>query len=420
MPDLNEAIENLRSLHGRRTDRDWFAMQAKAGTRRATVRIYDEISWYGTNARSFAQELDDLDVDEIDLRLNSPGGNAWDGVAIFNALRAHPAKVHVTVDGMAASAASAIAMAGDTVRMNRGAQMMIHDASGFAMGNQATMTKTAEWLGQLSDSYADIYAARAGGTADEWRAVMREETWYKAAEAVEAGLADSYDDGSPDPEVTAKASWDLKAYAYAYAGRAAAPAPAIKPRASAPTKTSADPAGTTTKEGAGMDPAKIREALGLAATAPDDEVRTALAAAGLATAPADPDGDDDADAEPVKPVAKAKAKATAPKPGTMTIDVSAWDEQQQRIKALEARAAKQVVEERDKVIADAISEGKFAPARAEHWARLWDADPEGTRTVIGTLAKNVVPVSEFGYAADIDRELDDEFAHLFPPVRKVK
>jgi ATP-dependent protease ClpP protease subunit len=423
MADLNEIIDGLRKLGGPAGGaRDWYTVQCKADSRKATIRIFDEIGWLGVSARTFAEELDALDVDEIDLRLNSPGGNAWDGIAIHNALRAHPAKVTVTVDGVAASAASAIAMAGDKIRMSRGAQMMVHEASGGSWGPAAMMRKAAEWLDVLSDSYADVYAARAGGTAEEWRAVMVEETWYKASEAVDAGLADELADAAPDPEVTARAHWDLKAYAYAYAGRDAAPAPRI-PTRPAPVPQSPETAAEAARRihaaatrssppgerGAGrMDPAKIREALGLTADASDDEVKAALASAGLATAPPEPAPEPDPKPEPTPNPAPVAA-------GTMTIDAQAWQEQQEQIRQLQAQASRQRAAERDQVIEQAVAAGKFAPSRKEHWARLWDHDPDGTRTVIEGLAKNVVPVAEMGYGADAEADLDDEFRQFFPP-----
>jgi len=437
MPDLDEMIEQARGLFSqtRAAARPWFEFTAKADEpSKVTLRIYDEISWWGTDARTFVEHLDEITADEIDLRLNSPGGNAWDGLAIMNALRAHPAKVTTTVDGMAASAASLIAMAGDRVRMNRGSVMMVHDASGLAYGNPKTMEKTKQVLDLLSDSYADVYAARAGGTRAEWREVMGEETWYKAQEAVDAGLADDLaDDDPPEPTASATARFDLSRFAYAYAGRDAAPPPKIPhPKTSAPeqtpgasscppqsaaeamrqihaaaTKTThASPAGGDKKGATQVDLAKLREALGLAQDVSDDEV-TASALAALQPPAAPP-----AETPPVP-------AATASKPGTMTLDVTAWDEQQDRIKRLEAQAAKQSRDERDKVIAEAVTDGKFAPARKEHWARLWDADPEGTREVIDSLAKNVVPVAALGYATDaVNDDFDREFASLFPPVGK--
>jgi hypothetical protein len=109
------------------------------------------------------------------------------------------------------------------------------------------------------------------------------------------------------------------------------------------------------------------------------------------------------------PVAQAPAA-----PGTMTIDQSAWDAQQARIKALEAQDARRRVEERDKVVDQAVSDGKFKADRKDHYKRVWDADPEGARQIIDGLQKGVIPVNELGYAGDDDAEFD-EFAHLFTP-----
>jgi ATP-dependent protease ClpP protease subunit len=418
MPDLDDMIEQLRRM---RADpggpvKDWYRMSAKAGSRRAEVRIYDDIGWMGTSAKTFAQELDALQVDEIDLRLNSPGGDAWDGIAIYNALRRHKARINVTVDGIAASAASIIAMAGDSVSMSRGSQLMIHDAWGLVIGNADDLADAMTSLDKLSAGMADIYAARAGGDVATWREAMRAESWYTAQEAVDAGLADALVDDTASDD-GAQARWDLRTYAFAYAGRAAAPAPTITPRSAAPT--TATPAGTPTKKGAGMDPAKIREALGLGPDAPDDEVTAAFAKAVPATAPAKPDPDGDAepepDDEPEPP--KAKARKTTKTAGVMSIDASVWEETQARMKSLEAQAARQARDERDKVIAQAVADGKFAPARKQHWAKLWDADPEGTRETIGQLAKNVVPLSAVGYDLD-GGEPDEDYRALFPTSKK--
>lgn len=150
----------------------------------------DEIGYWGTTAQDFVDELLAIDSATIELHVNSPGGDVFDGLAIMNALADHPATVNVVVDGMAASAASYIAMAGDSVKMNRGSQLMIHDALGFCVGNAADMEEMKVLLDRISDTIAGIYADRAGGKADDWRELMRAETWYSATEAVDAGLAD--------------------------------------------------------------------------------------------------------------------------------------------------------------------------------------------------------------------------------------
>ena len=157
----------------------------------ATVFIFDEIGGsFGVSAKTFAAELDALDVPEIRVRINSPGGSVFDSVAIYNALNHHPARISVYVDSLAASGASIIAMAGDEVVMMPGAQMMIHDAAAIQDGNAADMAKMSTFLDRQSNNLADIYRMRAGGDAAQWRGLMLAETWMFADEAVEMGLAD--------------------------------------------------------------------------------------------------------------------------------------------------------------------------------------------------------------------------------------
>lgn len=162
---------------------------------------------------------------------------------------------------------------------------------------------------------------------------------------------------------------------------------------------------------AGMDPAKVRERLGLDDDVSDDEVMEALEYAGFITQKqGEPAGE-------TTPVAAA-AGFVAP-PGTMLVEASAMAERDERIRRLEAEQQRHRDGERDQIITDAIRDGKFPPARREHWVRLWNADAEGTRQVIATLARNMVPVAASGYsAADSDEEFDAEFAHLFPPTAR--
>ncbi len=162
---------------------------ARSGTT-AELAIYDEIGFFGTNAADFRDEIRALDVERITLRLNSPGGDVFDGIAIYNLLKAHPASIDVVVDGIAASAASFIAMAGDTVKMSRHSMMMIHEAWGFAMGPAADMRKAADMLERLTGEIASMYAERSNTPKATWLARMADETWYRDQEAVDAGLAD--------------------------------------------------------------------------------------------------------------------------------------------------------------------------------------------------------------------------------------
>ncbi|KKL94281.1 hypothetical protein LCGC14_1866240 [marine sediment metagenome] len=182
--------------------RTWFDVQNKKGE--ADIYIYDEIGAWGVAPSEFIREINALKVGTLNLHINSPGGQAFDGIAIYNALKRHPATVNVTVDGLAASIASVIAQAGDRVVMAESATMMIHEPWIAIRGDSARLAQTAEWLGKLGDGIADIYAGRAGGESPEWRTRMKVETWYRAREAVDAGLADEVTQVvSPPPAVRA-------------------------------------------------------------------------------------------------------------------------------------------------------------------------------------------------------------------------
>lgn len=161
----------------------------EAATDTTVVWVYDAIGQGGVDAAELVPALAAVKGDAIEVRLNSPGGDYFDGVAIANALARHPAQVTVHVDGLAASAASVIAMAGDHVVMHPGAQMMIHDALTMTIGNAEVHDKTRTLLDSASQDIAALYASRAGGDQETWRTAMLAETWYTATEAVTAGLA---------------------------------------------------------------------------------------------------------------------------------------------------------------------------------------------------------------------------------------
>ncbi|PSL02879.1 HK97 family phage major capsid protein [Haloactinopolyspora alba] len=180
---------------------DWYKITNADGDR-AELYIYGVIGdeWDDSDATSFTRALRDITAPAIDLHINSPGGLVFDGVAIYSALLNHPSTVDVHVDGIAASAASFVAMSGDTIAVEKPAKLMIHDASGLVIGNAADMLEMAELLDGMSDTIAEIYADRAGGEVSEWRDRMRAETWFSAEQAVAAGLADRIaNDTTPEP-----------------------------------------------------------------------------------------------------------------------------------------------------------------------------------------------------------------------------
>ena len=207
---------------GRPPKGDWFKIQNLSSSS-TEVMIYDEIGFWGTTADDFVKEIRDITTDEIHLRINSPGGRVFDGIAIFNALIRHDARVVTFVDALAASAASFIAQAGDEVHMAKGSTMMVHDGLAMCFGNEQDMLKTAQTLGKISNNIASIYADRAGGTVESWRSVMREEVWFTADEAVDANLADDVLSSADEEAQEATDKWDLEVFNYA--GREKAPDP---------------------------------------------------------------------------------------------------------------------------------------------------------------------------------------------------
>ena len=197
----NYALRNFQRPANARAGR-WYDIKNVAGSS-VEISVYDEIGYWGVSAADFVTDLGGITAKDITLRINSPGGDVQDGLAMLNALRQHPANIHVIVDGWAVSAASFIAMAGDKVSMAPNAMMMIHDAAGMCYGNSAEMAEMAELLNKHSDNIASVYARRAGGTVEDWRTVMRAETWYTDQEAVDAGLADEIL-GSEETDATVK------------------------------------------------------------------------------------------------------------------------------------------------------------------------------------------------------------------------
>lgn len=172
---------------------------------RAKVYVYDVVgAAWDLTADVFVKQLHALDASGIDLHINSPGGFVWDGIAIYSALKNHKAPVTTYVDGIAASAASFIAMAGDEIVVEKPARMMMHDAQGIGIGNAADMREYADLLDETSDTIAGIYADRAGGKAADWRKAMQANagsgTWYSSHAAVDAGLADRVGNDSKAPE----------------------------------------------------------------------------------------------------------------------------------------------------------------------------------------------------------------------------
>jgi ATP-dependent protease ClpP protease subunit len=171
-------------------------------SRALEVRVHGVIGesfWEGgINSRDVSDQIDAYGGDVINVSINSPGGSAADGIAIYNMLRRHDATVNVHIDGVAASAASVIAMAGDTISIADSAMVMIHDPMTFNFGNAAEMRETAKVLDKWAGSIAQSYKRHVNKPINEIREMMAAETWLSADEAYELGMAhEIFSDSQP-------------------------------------------------------------------------------------------------------------------------------------------------------------------------------------------------------------------------------
>lgn len=353
----------------------------------ATIRMYGPIDswggWWGISTADIGEVLDALPetVTQIILRVNSPGGEVFEGISILNMLRAHKASVTAVVDGLAASAASVIAAGCDETVMSPGTQMMIHSPSTIVWGNASEMRKTADVLDGIEASIIEIYDAKAG--TNDWAALLAEETWLPAADAVSLGLADRVavvpDAGEaetvgqvltvdePDPGEEVEDSTRLRVAAVL---------------ANLPSPTG--PGELNRKEGVvAYDDLKngLRARLGVTDVEASDEVLLEALDATLTV-------------EPAVPVLDAAALPE----GVQVIDSAVLaDLQAQAAQGVAARA-EQDAQRRDGMVRDALTDGRIAPASADTWRAQLDANEEGTAALLASLPSNKIPVTEIGGA----------------------
>lgn len=209
---LNKLLADNRKAAARK-----FEVLAKQGSDEAEIFLYDaivssqeEADWYGGVApEAFVKAVRGIEAGTIHLRINSPGGSVFAARAMEQALREHKARIVVHIDGIAASAATFIAMAGDEIVMNKGAMFMIHKAWTWMAGNADDLAKEAGLLAKIDGTLAQTYADRTGKDVETINGWMADETWFTADEAVEYGFADKL------AETEARAEWNLSAYAHA-------------------------------------------------------------------------------------------------------------------------------------------------------------------------------------------------------------
>ena len=194
----------------KKTDWLYYAPAASAGET-ATIQIFDQIGedWFGgsgLSGKQFSDVLAEVGNGPLLVEINSPGGNVWDGLSIYNQLRGRRAPVTTRVVGIAASIASIIALAGDKVEMADAALIMIHDPSGMASGTSEDMRKMADALDQHAEVLVGVYAKKTGKSPEAIRAAMKAETWFTTAEAIQFGLVDK-----PIKQLAMAAKWHPRA-----------------------------------------------------------------------------------------------------------------------------------------------------------------------------------------------------------------
>lgn len=207
MTIFNGPVVSLRPRN-----RDARPYEIKAKDKTGEVYLYDVIgdSWEGTTGKQFADDLKAIgDVSTLNIYINSPGGSVFDGVAIHNVLKRHKARKVVQIDGIAASIASVIAMAGDEIRIASNGMIMIHDPWAITMGTAEEMRKMADSLDKVGDAILATYVERTTTDEDQLAQWMADETWFTAEDAVEAGLADVVGD---EVAIAAFADMDLSPF----------------------------------------------------------------------------------------------------------------------------------------------------------------------------------------------------------------
>lgn len=402
----------------------------------ADILIYGEIGWDVT-ASSVREQLERAEGSDVTVHIDSPGGDAYEGLAMMNALRLYPGEVTTRIEGMAASAASIVAAgAGGRVEILKHAEIMVHEAWVYTSGNAEDMVKTANDLERVSENIATVYADRTGKTVDECRDIMRAETWFTADEAVAFGLADEVivpaTSKQPKP---VEARYSTKVLArYRYGGREQAPRPDI-------TNHAPD----TGQEVNMTDPIKaLAQALGKTT----DEVTTAFSAIFNLEPTAEPGQAEDENATPTESTEDAPADEDTEE--TDTADEQATDEDaaeetaadkdeatgdegtgdtdgddgEDKVKASAdnddyvlvprehldfltkaAALATDAAERQDKADKAAevdkwIEEGRFSAALRSKALSAMETDPDTARSVWGSLPVNTINRKESGYGVD--------------------
>lgn len=184
----------------------WFTVKASAADApiAASVEIFDELGYFGVTAKDFIDAIKPYKGKALEVAINSPGGDVFAGIAIYNALRAHGGEITTRVAGVAASAASIVLMAGDKRVAPENTMVMVHSPWTFAAGNAEELRDAADVLDKIGGTLVNVYVARTGKSEDEIRAMLAEDTWLTAEESLELGFIDEV-----VPSFEARACFDL-------------------------------------------------------------------------------------------------------------------------------------------------------------------------------------------------------------------
>ena len=373
------------------------------------VTLYDEIGFLGTTASDFAERLRDAGDGDITLRVNSPGGDVYEGLAIMNQLRNHAGKVTAYVEGLAASAASFIVVGGaDELIMNRNSELMIHDAMSVVSGNAEEITTALAGLERASENIASIYAEKAGGDSEPWREAMRAETWFTAEEAVEAGLADSVG-GIARPAVEVAAMQNKFSLMNKFKGRQGNP-----------------PADLINKGEEMADQELLNTLLArldalderlnaISNEAPSEPVEEEAAAEELADGVEDVEQPGPGEAQPEPGEHEEVSEEEAEEPGeieqpaekdgqradeTVTLDAATYAELKAAAEHGWAAAEEKAKAERAAEVDNWISEGRISAALRSKAVAAIERDADAARATYGSNPKGTIPRAALGHAVD--------------------
>nr|DAX92404.1 MAG TPA: Putative ATP dependent Clp protease [Caudoviricetes sp.] len=370
----------------------------------AEVFFYGVIGDWDNSAEQLVNDLKAFERGDITVRIHSWGGDAFDGLAIMNALRAHEGHVTCVVEGICASAASVIAVGGaDTLVMRPNSELMIHDAWALVDGNADELTRLAGQLSKLSDEYAAVYARKAGGDPAVWREAMRMESWFTAEEAVMAGLADRVEDGRELEDVQELVG--AMAKARHYRSRAEAGRPAILDQL---------------KEGVHVSSLeKIARMLGVDGASDEAVVLEALAEA--LEERAEVGGDVEAVVEPVAETVEAVEdvedadvevedtelesegdEASTGEALTVTVDAALYEELKKAAAFGREAQARAEIAEREALVDEAVKDGRISSAARGRWCKALEADPVDAKQRLAAMPSGIIPRAEIGHGLDTE------------------